>query len=157
MPDQKALEVGDPAPDFTLPSATGEPVSLSSFKGREVVLFFYPRDGSPACTVQACSFRDSHEAFHEAGAVVIGISSDSEESHRRFASVRKLPFLLLSDRSGEVRSRYGVRRTLGLIPGRVTFLIDRDGIIQHIYSSQLFPGRHATEMLAKLKAMQASQ
>lgn len=157
MSAQSGVGVGGQAPNFTLPSSTGEPVSLSSFKGREVVLFFYPRDETPGCTAEACSFRDSYEAFKEAGAEVIGISSDSQSSHQRFAGRLKLPFPLLSDAKGEVRARYGVARTLGILPGRVTYLIDRDGIIRHIFSSQFQPGRHASEMLEKLKAAKQAE
>ena len=142
------------APDFTLPSSTGEMVSLSDFRGKsEVVLFFYPKDNTPGCTAQACAFRDSHEAFMEAGAEVIGISSDSEASHERFAKRWNLPFMLLSDSKGEVRARYGVSRTLGLFPGRVTYLIDRAGVIRHVFSSQLQTTRHVQEMLAKLREL----
>ena len=152
MPEHQAVGVGDLAPDFTLPSSTGEMVSLSDFRGKsEVVLFFYPKDNTPGCTAQACAFRDSHEAFMEAGAEVIGISSDSEESHRQFAKLWSLPFLLLSDSKGEVRACYGVFRTLGLFPGRVTYLIDRAGVVRHVFSSQLQTGRHVKEMLAKLR------
>lgn len=153
----EAVQVGDPAPEFTLPSSTGEMVSLSSFQGREVVLFFYPKDNTPGCTAEACSFRDSHQAFQEAGAEVIGISSDSETSHQRFAGRFNLPFLLLSDSKGEVRARYGVARTLGILPGRVTYLIDRDGIVRHIFSSQLQPAKHVTEMLAKLSELRQAR
>ena len=152
MPEHQAVGVGDLAPDFTLPSSTGEMVSLSDFRGKsEVVLFFYPKDNTPGCTAQACAFRDSHEAFMEAGAEVIGISSDSEESHRQFAKLWSLPFLLLSDSKGKVRARYGVSRTLGLLPGRVTYLIDRAGVVRHVFSSQLQTGRHVKEMLARLR------
>ena len=152
MPAQQAVGVGDLAPDFTLPSSTGEMVSLSDFRGRsEVVLFFYPKDNTPGCTAEACAFRDSHEVFKEAGAEVIGISSDSEGSHRLFAKLWSLPFLLLSDSKGEVRARYGVSRTLGLFPGRVTYLIDRAGVVRHVFSSQLQTGRHVKEMLARLR------
>jgi thioredoxin-dependent peroxiredoxin len=150
---KKGLQVGDPAPDFTLPSSTGDLVSLSDFRGREVVLFFYPRDNSPACTAEACSFRDNDEAFREAGAQVIGISGDSPGSHLRFASRFDLPYPLLSDGDGEVRKRYGVRRTLGLIPGRVTFLIDGDGVVRHILSSQFEPSRHVSEVRDVLKSL----
>jgi len=152
MPAQQAVGVGDLAPDFTLPSSTGEMVSLSDFRGKsEVVLFFYPKDNTPGCTAEACAFRDSHEVFKEAGAEVIGISSDSEGSHRLFAKLWSLPFLLLSDSKGEVRARYGVSRTLGLFAGRVTYLIDRAGVVRHVFSSQLQTGRHVKEMLAKLR------
>ena len=148
MAESAVLGVGDPAPDFALASSTGETVRLSDYRGKaEVVLFFYPKDNTPGCTMEACTFRDSHEAFREAGAEVIGISSDSADSHRRFAERYRLPFVLLSDAGGSVRARYGVSRTLGLFPGRVTYLIDRDGIIRHIFSSQFQPWRHVPEAL----------
>jgi peroxiredoxin Q/BCP len=148
------VRVGDPAPDFTLENASGEPVRLSDFRGRaEVVLFFYPKDLSPVCSAEACSFRDSHEAFREAGAEVLGVSADSPQSHRRFAGVFGLPFPLLSDPGGAVRARYGVPRTFGLMPGRVTYLIDRQGIVRHVFSSQFQPARHVTEALAVLRTL----
>jgi len=128
-------------------------VSLSDFRGREVVLFFYSMDGSPICTTEACSFRDSHKAFRDAGAEVIGISSNSPESHRRFADRYRLPFLLLSDMHGDVRERYGVPKTFGLIPGRVTYLIDREGVVRHVFSSQFEPARHVTEALTVLRTL----
>ncbi len=154
MAETATLRIGEPAPDFALPSATGETVRLSDFRGKaEVVLFFYPKDNSPACTLEACSFRDSHEAFREAGAEVIGISADSADSHRRFSERFRLPFVLLADVDGAVRAQYGVPRTLGLFPGRVTYLIDRDGIVRHIFSSQFQPWRHVPEALEVLAAL----
>jgi thioredoxin-dependent peroxiredoxin len=154
MADGEALRVGEPSPDFSLPSSTGEMVRLSDFRGKSaVVLFFYPKDNSPACTMEACSFRDSHEAFREAGAEVIGISADSEESHRGFAERFRLPYLLLADTDGAVRARYGVPRTFGLFPGRVSYLIDRDGIVRHLFSSQFQPWRHVAEALKVLKTL----
>jgi peroxiredoxin Q/BCP len=145
------VQVGDPAPDFTLPAASGEPIRLSQFRGRsEVVLFFYPKDHSLVCTAEACSFRDSFEAFQEAGAEVIGISADTVESHRQFAARNRLPFHLLSDTDGSVRARYGVPRTMGVIPGRVTYVIDRQGIVRHIASSQFQPAWHVAEALRVL-------
>jgi peroxiredoxin Q/BCP len=143
--------VGEPAPEFTLLAANGEPVSLSQFRGSEVVLFFYPKDNSPVCTAEACSFRDSYEAFREAGAEVIGISADPVESHRQFRERNRLPFPLLSDPGGAVRALYGVPRTLGVIPGRVTYLIDSQGVVRHIFSSQFQPARHVTEALRVLE------
>ena len=154
MADKKHLQVGDKAPEFTLPKANGEPVSLSDFHGRaEVVVFFYPKDNSPACTAEACSFRDSYEVFREAGAEVIGISTDSAESHGRFAARFRLPFILLSDKGGLVRQLYGVTKTLGLFPGRSTYLIDRKGVVRHIFSSQFLPTKHVTEALSVLKRL----
>jgi peroxiredoxin Q/BCP len=158
MAETVALRVGDPAPAFELPSSTGATVRLSDFRGKsEVVLFFYPKDHSPACTIEACAFRDSYEAFREAGAEVIGISSDPADSHRRFADRFRLPFVLLSDAEGVVRTRYGVPRTLGLFPGRVTYLIDRDGIVRHIFSSQLRPMKHVSEAIQVLESLQAGR
>jgi thioredoxin-dependent peroxiredoxin len=150
----KLLQVGDKAPEFTLPKANGESLALSDFRGRaEVVLFFYPKDNSPACTAEACSFRDRYEVFRDAGAEVIGISTDSADSHARFASRFRLPFVLLSDKEGEVRERYGVSKTFGLFPGRTTFLIDREGVIRHVFSSQFLPTKHVTEALSVLKSL----
>ncbi len=154
MADREGLRVGEPAPDFSLPSSTGDLVSLSDFRGKaDVVLFFYPKDNSPACTMEACSFRDSHEAFCEAGAEVIGISSDSSSSHRGFADRFRLPYILLADSDGAVRAKYGVPRTFGLFPGRVTYIIDREGIVRHIFSSQFQPWRHVAEALEVLKTL----
>jgi peroxiredoxin Q/BCP len=154
VPEEWNLRVGDPAPNFTLPAAPGDTVSLTDFRGRvEVVLFFYAKDNSPVCSVEACSFRDSYETFRDAGAEVIGVSADSPESHHGFAERLRLPFLLLSDPGGSVGSRYGVSRTFGLIPGRVTFLIDRQGIVRHIFSSQFQPIKHVKEMLGILRKL----
>lgn len=151
MPQPKQPQPGETAPEFTLPAADGKMVSLADFRGQnEVVLFFYPRDDTPGCTREACSFRDSFEAFRDAGAQVIGISSDSGSSHRQFAERFRLPFLLLSDQDGSVRARYGIAKTLGLLPGRVTFLIDRQGIVRFVYSSQFRPAHHVAQVLDAL-------
>jgi peroxiredoxin Q/BCP len=150
-----SVRVGDHAPDFTLTSAAGEPVSLEQFRGRsEVVLYFYPRDNTSVCTAEACAFRDQFEAFRDAGAVVIGVSADSVESHREFAARNRLPFHLLSDPRGTLRTRYGVPRTLGLIPGRVTYLIDKQGMVRHIFASQFQAARHVEEALRVLREIQ---
>ncbi|HTY17273.1 MAG TPA: peroxiredoxin [Myxococcota bacterium] len=147
------VAVGDRAPEFGLPDASGATVRLSDFRGKKaVVLYFYPKDDTPGCTKEACSFRDSYEDFTTAGAEVIGVSSDSGDSHRGFASKYKLPFTLLSDRGGEVRRKYGVPATLGLLPGRVTFVIDRDGVVRHVFNSQLAATRHVREALDALRA-----
>jgi len=148
MTKQQKVGVGDRAPDFTLPDQTGTPVQLSDLVGRKaVVLYFYPKDQTPGCTMEARAFRDSYDAFTAAGADVIGVSGDSVASHRRFAANQGLPFLLLSDRDGKVREQYGVEKTLGLLPGRVTYVIDRDGMVRHVYSSQLRVTRHSRESL----------
>ena len=149
-----AIDVGDAAPEFDLADAAGKRVRLSDFRGtRAVVLYFYPKDDTPGCTKEACSFRDSYEAFKEAGAEVIGISSDSEGSHQKFADKFKLPFTLVSDAGGSVRKRYGVPATLGLLPGRVTFVIDRAGVVRHVFNSQLQATKHVDEALGVLRRL----
>jgi peroxiredoxin Q/BCP len=148
---KSAVAAGQPAPDFELPDAEGKRIRLADFKGKKaVVLYFYPKDDTPGCTAEACSFRDSYEDFQDAGAEVIGVSSDSTASHEKFAKRHKLPFTLLSDAKGEVRRKYGVPTTLGLLPGRVTFVIDRKGIVRHVFNSQLQATRHVQEALEAL-------
>jgi len=150
------LSVGDKAPDFTLPSSSGEPVTLSELCGRStVVLYFYPKDDTLGCTVEACAFRDLYEAFRDAGAEVVGVSSDSTESHERFASKHRLPMKLVSDGDKRLRALYGVRATLGVLPGRATFVIDRKGVIRHVLVSQLRFGRHAEEALEVVKRLES--
>ena len=144
--------VGSPAPEFTLPDQDGVPVSLASLRGSWVVVYFYPKDDTPGCTAESCSFRDSHEAFTDAGAKVIGISSDSVDSHRAFATKHSLPFTLLADEGGAVRKQFGVGRTLGLLPGRVTYVIDPQGVVRHEFSSQFKPKKHIDEALAVITA-----
>ena len=131
------LKPGDQAPDFSLPTATGETFRLSDYRGkRAVVLFFYPKDDTPGCTAEACSFRDQYEDFLELGAEVVGVSSDSESSHLRFAKKHGLPFPLLADAGGRLRKLYQVPRALlGLLPGRVTYVIDKDGVVQYVFDS----------------------
>lgn len=148
------VSAGDQAPDFRLVSQTQEMVRLGDLIGdKAVVLYFYPKDDSPGCTAEACSFRDGYEAFVEAGAEVVGVSSDSAESHKRFAAKNSLPFILLSDAGGEVRKLYGVPFTLGLFPGRVTYVIDKGGTVRHVFSSQLGTTRHVDEAMKVVRAL----
>jgi peroxiredoxin Q/BCP len=154
MTNDRKVSVGDVAPDFSLPDQTGTPVRLRDLVGRKtLVLYFYPKDETPGCTIEARAFRDSYDAFATAGAEVVGVSSDSVASHRRFAQRHELPFLLLSDKGGHVRNLYGVEQTLGILPGRVTFVIDTAGIVRHIYSSQLRVTRHSRESLDAVRAL----
>jgi thioredoxin-dependent peroxiredoxin len=149
--EKHKVSVGDAAPDFTLPDQSGTPVRLGHLLGRKtVVLYFYPKDGTPGCTIEARAFRDRYDAFTKAGAEVVGVSSDSVASHRRFAAQHHLPFLLLSDRDGAVRKLYGVEQTLGILPGRVTYVIDSAGLVRHVYASQLRATRHSREALDAL-------
>jgi peroxiredoxin Q/BCP len=146
--------VGDEAPDFELLDQAGHAVRLRDFRGkRPVVLYFYPKDDTPGCTKEACSFRDQYEDFRAVGAEVIGVSSDSPESHSRFVQKYELPFRLLSDRRGVVRKAYGIPATLGLIPGRVTFVIDPKGVVRHVFNSQSQATRHVSEALETLRAL----
>ncbi len=142
------IGVGDSAPDFTKTTQDGDRISLSQFRGEKmVVLYFYPKDETPGCTAEACTFRDNFEDFVDAGAVVIGVSQDSERSHKRFAEHHRLPFLLVSDADKELRKAYGVPKTMGLLPGRVTYVIDREGTVQHVFNSQLNAKKHVHEAL----------
>jgi peroxiredoxin Q/BCP len=143
--------VGAKAPDFTLPSQSGELVSLDDFLGKPMVLFFYPKDNTLGCTKEVCAFRDDFEQFGKLDAEVIGISSDSVESHRAFAQKHGLPFALLSDGGGKVRKLYGVPNTFGLFPGRVTYVIDEQGAVWHIFSSQLAVETHVQEAINALR------
>ena len=146
--------VGSKAPDFRLPSQAGGMVSLKDFLDRNpVVLFFYPKDDTPGCTKEACAFRDDYEEFRKLDAEVVGISSDSVESHRSFAIKHGLPFTLLSDEGGKVRRSYGASNTFGLFPGRVTYVIDKKGVIRHVFSSQLGARRHVEEALEILPSI----
>ena len=140
------VKVGDKAPDFTLPSQMGDSVSLSEYFGKKsVVLYFYPKDESPGCTKEACAFRDNYEELTNLGAEVLGVSGQSVESHKSFASHYGLPFLLLSDAGNKVRELYGVQATMGIIPGRVTFIIDKAGVVRHVFVSQTQAQRHVEE------------
>ncbi len=145
------IAAGTSAPDFELPDRHGEPVRLSQFRGKSaVVVYFYPKDDTTGCTIEACRFRDDFSLFRAAGAEILGISDDSAESHDKFVSKYGLPFTLLSDKGGRVRKLYEVKKTFGVIPGRVTFVIDRNGIVRHVFSSQTSPARHVGEALAAL-------
>jgi thioredoxin-dependent peroxiredoxin len=152
----EGIRVGDKAPDFTLPAQTGEAVRLQDRLGeRVVVLYFYPKDDTRGCTAEACAFRDSHEVFTDAGAEVIGVSSDSADKHAAFASKYELPFTLLSDQGGKVRKLYGVPTVLGVIPGRVTYVIDRQGTVRQVFNSMTNTSKHVNDALEMVKQLQA--
>ena len=147
------VATGSLAPNFTLPSQSGKMVSLRDFLGKKpVILFFYPKDDTPGCTKEACAFRERHEDFRELNAEVIGISSDPVESHRSFAAKHELPFTLLSDEGGKVRKLYGASSTFGLVPGRVTYVLDEEGVDRYI-SSQLGVEEHVEEALEALRSI----
>jgi peroxiredoxin Q/BCP len=153
----KSSTVGDKAPDFTLRDQNGKKVSLTDFRGRKaVVLFFYPKDETAGCTREACGFRDSYKDFVKAGAEVIGVSGDSVDAHKSFADHHRLPFPLLSDEGNRVRKAYGVPATLWTLPGRVTYVIDKSGVVRHVFNSQLQATRHIDEALGVVKVLASS-
>ena len=138
---------GERAPDVTLTGETG-PVRLADLLGeRALVLYFYPKDETPGCTAEACSFRDQYEDFVAAGADVVGVSRDSAESHAKFKANHRLPFRLFTDPGGAAAEAFGVKKTFGLIQGRVTFVIDKGGVIRHRFDSQIQVKRHVKEAL----------
>lgn len=148
------IRTGDRAPDFVAESHDGAPLKLEELlRTGPLVLYFYPRDETPGCTAQACAFRDAYEDFVDAGAQVIGVSSDDEQSHAAFATRHRLPFPLIADSDGSLRMAYGVRRTLGLLPGRVTFVIDSSGVVRHVFSAQFRAERHIAEALDVIRTM----
>ena len=150
------LKVGDVAPPFAAPTQTGETVSLDAFRGQNVVLYFYPKDDTPGCTKEACAFRDEWSALRQAGAVVLGVSTDSAKSHAKFAGKFQLPFPLLADEAKQIVAAYGVwgekafmgRNYLGT--HRVTFLIGPDGRIRQLWD-KVKPETHAAEVLAAVQ------
>lgn len=146
------LQKGSKIPAFTLPDQDGKDLNIYDHIGsKNLVIYFYPKDNTPGCTAEACSFRDSFVGFTDADAEVIGISSDSVESHKKFAEKHNLPFRLLSDRDKKVRKMFGVPGNLfGLIPGRVTYIADKLGIVRHVFNAQLNATKHVEESLRTL-------
>lgn len=149
------ISIGEKAPDFSLEAQNGQPIRLSDFRGKSiVVLFFYPRDHTPVCTSEACQFRDEYSNFVDAGATVLGISKDSIESHGRFAGDHKLPYALLSDVSGEVHKIYGLKQKFNPLPKRVSFVIDYDGVVRWVFDSMFKPETHVLEALKIVRSIQ---
>ncbi len=150
------LSVGDRAPEFTLPNQNGEPVSLADFRGKTVILYFYPKDDTPSCTTEACGFRDLYEQFRAQNVVILGISGDSPQSHQKFSSKFSLPFPLLSDSDFVIATAYDSygkkkfmgREYMGIM--RHTFVIDPEGKIAKIYRS-VKPAPHPAQVLADLQ------
>lgn len=149
------LHAGDALPDVTATGAEG-PVRLRGLVGEKaLVIFFYPKDETTFCTTEACTFRDRYEDFLAAGAEVVGISSDPISSHEGFASKHRLPFPLLSDQGETARQAFGIKPTMGLLPGRATFVIDRKGTIRHAFSSQFRPTEHVRRALEMVRTLGA--
>jgi peroxiredoxin Q/BCP len=141
------LAVGATAPDFGAVDASGAPVRLSQSVGHSRVVYFYPKDETPGCTKEACAFRDAFDRYTAASVVLFGVSRDTEESHKKFRENHKLPFALVADEKGDVQKAYGVPDKFPGIASRVTFLVDKDGKVQHVWEN-VDPGIHADEVLA---------
>ena len=148
-----SLKIGEKVPSFTLNDQNGKDFNIDKFIGKKaMVIFFYPKNFTPGCIKEVCSFRDQYEDFTDLGAEVIGISGDGETSHDKFAKKYKLPFTLLSDKNKKVRDIFGVKSSLmGLLPGRVTYVVDKNGIIQLIFENQFGAEKHIAESLAILR------
>lgn len=149
------LQVGQPAPTFTLPDQQQQNHALSDYRGQWVVLFFYPKDNTPGCTIEACQFRDHYREIVDKQTQILGINTDSIESHRRFTTQKQLPFPLLSDRSGQTCEAYDTLFKLGPIKfcKRHSFIISPDGKIAKIYR-KVSPGNHNQQILDDLEALQ---
>lgn len=153
------VQKGSTIPVFELPDQNGKLFNITSVLGKKnLVIYFYPKDDSPGCTKQACTFRDQFEVFREADAEIIGISSDDVESHKKFAEKYRLTYTLLSDTEGKVRKLFDVPSDLfGLLPGRVTYIVNKQGIVIHTFDSQLQTEKHIEEALAALKEIGKKQ
>ncbi len=148
------IKEGDTAPDFTLEAQDGRTVSLHDYRGsRNVVVYFYPKDFTMGCTTEAKTFGLNYDQVKGLDAEVIGISSDPADSHSRFASECGVKFPLLSDRDGKVRALYGVKSSLGILPGRITFVIDKQGVVRSVFSSQTNPKGHVSQALEVLSRL----
>ena len=151
------IREGERAPDFSAPTADGSTLSLGDFRGRKpLILYFYPRDNTPGCTKEACSFRDHAGEIEQAGAAIVGVSMDSQDAHRKFIADFSLNFPLVSDRDATICKAYGVARLGGWFPPkRVTFVIDREGVVRRVIQSEFGIAKHIDEALETLRALPA--
>lgn len=148
------MKEGDPAPDFSLEAQDGKIISLKDYAGsKNLIIYFYPKDFTMGCTVETKTFSANYEEVRRLGSEVIGISSDPVESHGRFAKECHAEFPLVSDEGGKVRKAFGVKPTLGFLPGRVTFVIDKQGFVRNVFSSQTNPKGHISNALEVLKGL----
>ena len=150
-----ALSVGDRAPLVAMRDADGVERRSDQLAGQALVLFFYPKDDTPGCTMEACAFRDSYADLQALGAEVWGVSGDDASSHQRFAGKHQLPYPLLVDTGNQLRRAYGVPAVLGLLPGRVTYVIDGQGVIRHVFNNLLDGPAHRREAIEALQALGA--
>ncbi len=151
------MNEGEAVPAATFTKSDGSKVDMKELVGKgTIVLYFYPKDETAGCTAEACSFRDQYEVFKKAGAEVIGVSSDDAASHEAFKKNHRLPFTLLTDSDGSAAKAFGVKKTFGLLPGRVTFVIDRAGVIRNRFDSQVRVNKHVDDALAIVKSLVAA-
>jgi thioredoxin-dependent peroxiredoxin len=151
----RALAAGDKAPPIALADQNGSVRRSDQLGGKALVLFFYPKDDTPGCTMEACAFRDSYADLQAMGAEVWGVSGDDAASHQRFAARHNLPYPLLVDRGNGLRKAFGVPAVLGLLPGRVTYVIDSEGVIRHVFNNLLDGPAHRREAIEALRQLQA--
>ena len=147
------IAVGDQAPQFSLKDQNGVERRLADLNGKPLVLFFYPKDDTTGCTIEACGFRDQYTALQELGAEVWGVSGDGASSHRRFAGKFQLPYPLLVDERSELRNAFGVARTLFVLPGRVTYVIDGTGVVRLVFDEMLDANAHVRQAITTLKLL----
>lgn len=154
--NKKQLKIGDKIPEFQLQNQNGETINIQNYIGKNnLVIYFYPKDDTPGCTKEACSFRDQYEDFNDLNAEVFGISAQSVKSHKQFAQKYNLNFNLLCDENNEVRKLFGVPTSFfGLLPGRVTYIIDKSGKIVHIFNSQFKAEEHINQAITILKQLE---
>ncbi len=150
-----ALAAGDRAPLIALSDQSGTERRSEQLGGKALVLFFYPKDDTPGCTMEACAFRDSYSDLQAMGAEVWGVSGDDAASHQRFASRHNLPYPLLVDQGNQLRKAFGVPSVLGLLPGRVTYVIDGQGVVRHVFNNLLDGPAHRREAIEALQRIQA--
>lgn len=152
-----SIGVGDRLPVFQATLQDGATFdSTVEVGGAPLVFFFYPKDHTPLCTQEACAFRDAYEQFLAAGARVVGVSGDSPERHRSFAERHRLPFPIISDRGNALRKAFGVPKTLGFLPGRVTYVVDRGGIVRLVFNAQLAADDHVQRALEAVRGLAAA-
>ncbi len=150
------MQEGDRVPNLTVTTETGRQTTLDALRdGRIAVFFFYPQDETPLCTKEACAFRDAYADFTDRGAVVLGISGDTAASHRAFQANHDLPYTLLADEDGALRAAFGVPRFLGLLDGRSTYVVDADGVVQHVFNARFSAQPHVDEALRAVDALTA--
>ena len=151
--DAHANLIGEIFPDFSLKDSHGNTFNQGGLKGSWTVVFFYPKDGSPGCTIESCSFRDKQTEIEALGAQIIGVSADSMGRHQRFKAKHRLEYTLLSDPQSRLSKKLRLKRTLGFMRGRVTFVVDPDGVIQGTVTSQFNPKKHVRSAISQLKKL----